>query len=53
MKIVSDRTLYLAVPTPVYDVLFVEILIQEVLQTYPVKLLVYNLSTKEIRSWID
>jgi hypothetical protein len=48
-----DRTLYLAVPTPVYDVLFAEILIQEVLQIYPVKLLVYNLSTKEIRSWID
>jgi hypothetical protein len=48
-----DRTLYLAIPTPVYDVLFAEILIQEVLQAYPVKLLVYNLSTKEIRSWID
>lgn len=48
-----ERTLYLAVPTPVYDVLFAEILIREVLQAYPVKLLVYNLSTKEIRSWID
>jgi XisH protein len=47
------RTLYLAVPAPVYSVFFAETLIQEVLQAYPVKLLVYNLSTQEIQSWID
>ncbi len=48
-----DRTLYLAVPEPVYDLFFAEDLIQKVLQTYPVKLLVYNLLNKEIQSWID
>lgn len=48
-----DRTLYLAVPALVHNSFFAEILIQEVLQKYPVKLLVYNLSTKEIQSWID
>jgi XisH protein len=48
-----DRTLYLAVPALVYSTLFQEILIQEVLQQYPAKLLVYNLSTQEIQSWID
>ena len=48
-----DRTLYLAVPAPTYNTLFKEILIQEVLQTYPVKVLVYNLSMQEIQSWID
>jgi XisH protein len=48
-----DRTLYLAVPSPVYEGLFSETLIQYVLQSYPLNLIVYNLSTKEIQSWID
>jgi hypothetical protein len=48
-----NRTLYLAIPAPVYNTLFREILIQEVLQEYPAKLIVYNLSTQEIQSWID
>jgi XisH protein len=48
-----DRILYLAVPDPVYDLFFAEDLIQKILQAYPVKLLVYNLSNKEIQSWID
>lgn len=48
-----DRTLYLAVPEPVYELFFTEILIQKVLQAYPVKLLVYNLVNKEIQSWIN
>jgi hypothetical protein len=47
------RTLYLAVPAPVYNTFFTEVLIQDVLQEYPVKLLVYDLSIKEIQSWID
>ena len=47
------RVLYLAVPAPVYNLFFAELLIQDVLQAYPVKLLVYNLSTKGIQSWID
>jgi len=48
-----DRILYLAVPDLVYDLFFAEELIQKVLQAYPVKLLVYALSNKEIQSWID
>lgn len=48
-----DRTLYLAIPAPVYDTFFREILIQDVLKEYPAKLLVYDLSTQEIQSWID
>jgi hypothetical protein len=48
-----DRILYLAVPAPVYNLFFTEDLIQKVLQAYPVKLLVYNLSNQEIQSWID
>ena len=48
-----NRTLYLAVPSPVYEGFFSETLIQYVLHSYPVKLIVYNLSTKEIQSWID
>jgi XisH protein len=48
-----DRILYLAVPGLVYDLFFTEELIQKVLRAYPVKLLVYNLSSKEIQSWID
>ena len=48
-----DRTLYLAVPSLVYNRFFVEDLIQKVLQAYPINLLVYKLSNKEIQSWID
>jgi hypothetical protein len=48
-----DRTLYLAIPAPIYNTFFREILIQDVLQEYPAKLLVYNLSNQEIQSWID
>ena len=46
-----DRTLYLAVPASVYKTLFREVLIQDVLEEYPAKLLVYKLSTQEIQSW--
>jgi hypothetical protein len=47
-----DRTLYLAVPTPIYNTFFREVLIQDVLKEYPAKLLIYNLSNQEIRLWI-
>jgi hypothetical protein len=47
-----DRTLYLAIPAPIYNTFFKEVLIQDVLQEYPAKLLVYNLSNQEIQSWI-
>lgn len=47
-----DRTLYLAVPAPIYNTFFREVLIQDVLNQYPAKLLIYNLSNQEIQSWI-
>ncbi|WP_404791393.1 element excision factor XisH family protein [Altericista sp. CCNU0014] len=43
-----DRTLYLSIPSQGHSTLFQEILIQEVLQQYPVKLLMHKLSTQEI-----
>ena len=48
-----DRKLYLAVPAPIYNTFFREVLIQDVLKKYPAKLLIYNLSNQEIQSWID
>jgi hypothetical protein len=46
------RSLYLAIPSPIYDTFFREVLIQDVLKEYPAKLLVYNLSNQEIQAWI-
>ena len=48
-----DRELYLAVPNITYESLFQEILIQKVLEFYPIKIIVYNKVTQEIQLWID
>ncbi|MBE9032670.1 XisH family protein [filamentous cyanobacterium LEGE 11480] len=48
-----DRQLYLAVPNLVYYSLFQEVLVREVLQTHPVKLIIYDKTTQEIQSWIN
>lgn len=48
-----ERQLYLAVPKPAYDTLFQEVLIQSVLQRYPVNMIIYSPVTQEIESWID
>jgi XisH protein len=48
-----DRQLYLAVPSTTCESLFQEILIREVLQCYPIKLIIYNKTTQEIQSWIN
>ncbi|OBQ41645.1 MAG: fatty-acid oxidation protein subunit alpha [Anabaena sp. MDT14b] len=48
-----DRILYLAVPDSTYESLFGEILIQKVLQNYPVKLIVYDEVTGVIKLWIN
>jgi XisH protein len=47
-----DREIYLAIPEPIYQILFGEILIQKVLEKYPMKLIVYTTDTEEIKSWI-
>jgi hypothetical protein len=48
-----DRILYLAIPDSTYESLFGEVLIQKVLQKYPVKLIVYDEITEVIKLWID
>jgi hypothetical protein len=48
-----ERTIYLAVPDSIYEELFGEILIQDLLSQYPIKLIVYTPDTEEIQSWID
>ena len=48
-----ERILYLAVPDSTYQSLFGEILIQKVLQNYPVKLVVYDEVTEVIKLWIN
>jgi XisH protein len=52
-RVEPDRTIYLAIPTSTYEELFREILIQDLLEEYPVKLIVYNSEKEEIQSWID
>jgi hypothetical protein len=48
-----NRILYLAVPDSTYQSLFGEVLIQKVLQNYPVKLVVYDEVTEVIKLWIN
>ena len=52
-RVEPDRTIYLAIPDSTYEELFGEILIQDLLEEYPVKLIVYNPEKEEIQSWID
>jgi XisH protein len=52
-KLEPDRVLYLAVPDTIYENLFNEVLIQDVLAQYPVKLIIYIPDKEEIQSWID
>jgi hypothetical protein len=52
-RIEPDRVLYLAIPDFIYEELFGEILIQDILEQYPVKLIIYTADKEEIRLWID
>jgi XisH protein len=52
-RVEPDRIIYLAIPDSTYEALFGEILIQDLLEEYPVKLIVYNSDKEEIQSWID
>jgi 3'-phosphoadenosine 5'-phosphosulfate sulfotransferase (PAPS reductase)/FAD synthetase len=51
LAIEPDRQLYLAVPDTVYEVLFGEVLIQNVLKRYPIKLIIYIPDKEEIQRW--
>ncbi|NJK35339.1 MAG: fatty-acid oxidation protein subunit alpha [Oscillatoriales cyanobacterium SM2_2_1] len=52
-RVEPERVIYLAIPNSTYEALFGEILIQDLLEEYPVKLLIYNADKEEIQSWID
>lgn len=52
-RVEPERIIYLAIPDATYEALFGEILIQDLLEEYPVKLIIYNSNKEEIQSWID
>jgi hypothetical protein len=52
-RLEPDRTIYLAVPDSVYEQLFGEVLIQDLLEEYPIKLIIYAPDKEEIQSWRD
>ena len=52
-RLEPERVLYLAIPKIVYEELFGEILIQDLLRQYPVKLIIYTSDKEEIASWIE
>jgi hypothetical protein len=52
-RLEPDRKIYLAVPDSIYEELFGEVLIQDLLAQYPVDLIVYTSDTEEIQLWID
>jgi XisH protein len=52
-RIEPERVIYLAIPNSTYEELFGEILIQDLLEEYPVKLIIYNPEKEEVQSWIN
>ncbi|MBJ7901216.1 MAG: fatty-acid oxidation protein subunit alpha [Cyanobacteria bacterium RI_101] len=52
-RVEPDRVIYLAIPSATYETLFEEILIQDLLEEYPIKLIIYNADQEEIQLWID
>ena len=49
----ADYQIYLAVNQDIYDQFFQQIAIQLILKTYQVLLLIIDLSTEEVRRWIN
>ena len=52
-KTMPERTLYLAIPSEGFAGFFQEPDVQEIIQSYRIKLLVYDPQTEEILQWID
>lgn len=52
-RLEPERIIYLAIPDSTYEELFGEILIQDLLAEYPVKLIVYSPDKEKIQSWIE
>jgi hypothetical protein len=47
-----QRELYLAVPNDIYDEFFKQLFVQELIQRYAIKLLIYQPETEELVEWI-
>jgi XisH protein len=47
-----DRELYLAVPLDTYDEFFKQLFVQEIIQRYTIKLVIYQPETEELIKWI-
>ncbi|MDJ1183776.1 XisH family protein [Roseofilum casamattae] len=47
----SERVLYLAVPTDVYEDFFTDRFVQAVLEKYEIKILAFNVQEQEIELW--
>lgn len=52
-KIKSERVLYLAVPTDIYQDFFTDSFVQTVLERYQIKMLIFNVKGQEITLWKD
>lgn len=48
-----ERTLYLAIPTDVYELFFEQAFIQKIVKRQQVKLLIYDADNEEIKAWIE
>jgi hypothetical protein len=47
-----DRELYLAIPIDIYNEFFRQLFVQELIQRYKIKLLIYQPETEEVLKWI-
>jgi hypothetical protein len=47
-----DRELYLAVPLDTYESFFKQLLVQEIIRRYDIKLVIYEPESEEIIQWI-
>ena len=52
-QLASERVLYLAVPTDIYQDFFTDAFVQAVLERYQIKILVFHVRRKEIVLWRD
>ncbi|NEQ38539.1 MAG: fatty-acid oxidation protein subunit alpha [Okeania sp. SIO3I5] len=50
-KLASERVLYLAIPTDIYQDFFSDSFVQAVLERYQIKLLVFHVQKEEITLW--
>ncbi len=49
----SERILYLAVPSDIYETLFTEPLTLKAIERYNIKIIVYNIKKESIEKWIN